>query len=250
MKLHVLGSGTMMPTKKRFPSSYMLDAGSTRLLLDCGHLTLARLLERGVLFRDIEGVCITHFHTDHFSHLLPMVHAMWVDNLFTHRQPTPLTVFGPSSLAERWKKLKEVFWPEQESYPVKFVEAGSAHALGSLTVSPFPVKHTENMPAQGYRITAAGHTLAYTGDIGSLHSLEELAEQVQGAHLLIIEAGSLTPTPNHLTVEQVLKLQQLSAVPRVLVTHIREQNLPTIREKIGANKHLTIAEDGMTVDIP
>lgn len=250
MKLTVLGSGTMMPTKKRYPASYLLDAGGTRILLDCGHLTLARLVEHGITLREIEFVGISHFHTDHFSNLIGLVHALWVDNASTKRQHTPLSVMGPKTITERWKKLREVYWPEpEETYPVTFLEGPTKEAVGSVSVESFDVKHVKWFPSVGFRITAGGKTLVYTGDIGGDHPLDDLVKTVTGATLLVIEVGGTQPAPNHLTIEQVLKVQEKSGVKRVLVSHVREQHLPVIRSKITGNTSVTIAEDGMTVEV-
>jgi len=250
MKLTILGSGTMVPTKKRYPSSYLLDAGSSRMLLDCGPLTLARLVEHAVPFREIEAVCITHFHTDHFAGLFPLVHALWVDNKVTKRQDIPLTVMGPKTTEERWKKLREVFWPEpSESFPLHVREAPVQETVGSLSIESFAVKHAPWFLSVGYRIRSGGKMLVYTGDIGSDHPMEDLVERVKGADLLLIEAGGTKPSPNHFTIEQILKLQDEAGVKRVIATHIREQNLPLIQSKISGRKNVTIAEDGMVVEL-
>ena len=249
MKLTVLGSGTMMPTKKRYPSGYLLDAGSTRVLLDCSAPAIARLVDHGVPFREIEALCITHFHTDHFGGFLPFVHALWVDNLMTKRQASPLTVLGPRTTEERWKKLREVSWPEPETFPLTFIEGPATTSLGSLTIESFDVKHVPFFSSLGYRLTSGGKTLVYTGDIGSDHPFDDLVGRVQGADVLLIEAGATKPSPNHFTIEQILKLQEVSGVKRIIATHIREQNLPLIQSKVAGQHAVTIAEDGMTVEI-
>lgn len=77
MRLTILGSGTMMPTQRRYPAAYLVEEGDAKLLLDCGHLTIARLIERGIDPHSITTVGITHFHTDHFSHLLPLW-SLWL----------------------------------------------------------------------------------------------------------------------------------------------------------------------------
>jgi ribonuclease BN (tRNA processing enzyme) len=248
MKLTILGSGTMMPVKKRYPAAYMLDAGSTRLLLDCGSCTLARLVEHNIAFREIEMVGITHFHTDHFSNLLPLVHALWVDSVATKRQPQPLTIMGPKSIEERWQKLREVYWPEpEETYPVAFFEGPAQKSVGTVTVESFDVKHVQWFSSIGFRITAEGKTLVYTGDIGSDHPWDDLVSRVRGAQTLLIEAGATKPASNHFTIEQILKLKDESGVAKVIITHVREQNLPVLRSKIGSRKDVVIAEDGMVL---
>lgn len=250
MRLTILGSGTMMPTKRRYPSGYLLDAGSARVLLDCSAPVVARLVEQGVLFRDIEVLCFTHFHTDHFGGFLPFIHALWVDNLMTKRQSSPIIVLGPRTIEERWKKLREVSWPEpDETFPLKFMEGPATTSVGSLAIESFDVKHVSWFPSVGFRLTSSGKTLVYTGDIGSDHPLDDLLERVQGVDVLLIEAGTTKPSPNHLTIEQILKLQQEAEVKKVIVTHVREQSLPLVQSKVGGQQTIVVAQDGMTVEI-
>ncbi len=245
MTLTVLGSGTMMPTRKRFPAGYLVDTGSTRVLLDCGAPTLARLVDQGVPFREIEALCLSHFHTDHFAGLFPFIHGLWVDNRMTGRQDSPVLCIGPEGMEDCWKKLKEVYWPEpQESFPLQFRQGSGETTLGHLTIQTFPVRHVPWFPSVGFRITAEGKTLVYTGDVGSDHPLEDLMERVKGAHILLIEAAATKLSPNHFTIEQVLKLQEASGVRRVIVTHVRDQQLPALKAKLAGARGITIAEDG------
>ena len=62
MKLTVLGSGTMMLKKDKFPSSFLLEEGDIKLLLDCGFGAIARLSEMDMDLRQINAVFISHFH--------------------------------------------------------------------------------------------------------------------------------------------------------------------------------------------
>lgn len=250
VRLTILGSGTMMPTENRYPAAYLLDAGSARVLLDCGFCAVARLVERNIALRDIEAVCVSHFHTDHFGDLLPLVHALWVDNRVTKRTSAPLTVLGPPTIRERWKKLREVFWPEpEESFPVQFIEGPTTKDVGPMTIEAFDVTHVPWFPSEGFRISADGKTLVYTGDIGSAHPMDDLVNRARGADLLLIEAGALAPAPNHLTIEQVVKLGEAAGVKRVVATHIRDRNLPAIRAATKGRTDIIIAEDGMVFDV-
>ncbi len=58
MKLTILGSGTLLPTKERLPSSFLLETKESKILLDCGHGAIARLVELGYDPREIDGVFI------------------------------------------------------------------------------------------------------------------------------------------------------------------------------------------------
>src|SRR3989338_768684 len=89
MKLTILGSGTLFPTKERFPSSFLLEEGNVKILLDCGHEAIARLVELGFDVRDIDAIFISHFHEGEFEYALgdinlrtfPVKHVPWFESV-------------------------------------------------------------------------------------------------------------------------------------------------------------------------
>lgn len=251
MRLTILGSGTMMPTKKRYPSSYLVEKGETKLLLDCGHMTIPRLLEREIDLHSITHVCITHFHADHFSHLLPLVQARWVDDMVRQQDHRPLVVYGPQTLTERFGKLREVMWPEpKESYAVSFMEGEGEYSVGQLKLKVFPVQHVPWFQSVGYRLTTGGKSLVYTGDLNNDQE-ERFYKDIEGADVLLIETGALTSvSKTHMTAEQAARLAQRCGIKRVILTHIREDSLPRVRETAaGLAGLVTIGEDGMRVEV-
>lgn len=252
-KITVLGSGTMMPTKKRHPAGYLVQAGETKILMDCGHTTIARLVDLGINISDISIISISHFHTDHFSDFLPIIHACWINEMFNNIPHQPPTVYAPKGFKERWKKLREIYWAEPtEKFPFKIIEGPTKNSL----IETFPVNHVPWFNSQGIKITYQGKTLAYTGDIGSAEPMARIAKNVKDVDLLIIEAGVTKPVPNHYTVEQTLQLKQKANVKNVLLTHIRDKNLAHIkkaclagRQAIAGDKTITIARDKQVITV-
>lgn len=251
MKLTILGSGTMMPTKNRYPAAYLVEEEDTKLLIDCGHLTIARLIERGIDLHSITAVGITHFHTDHFSNLLPLVHARWVDDRMQQKEHKPLTIFGSATLEARYKKLREVMWPEPtESYAVNFVEGTASQQVGKLALLTFPIQHVPWFPSVGFKITAGGKSLVYTGDLNSEQS-PQFEDDIRGTDLLLIEAGAVKrPSKTHFAAEQAVQLAQRCGIKRVVLTHVREDRAAQVQAIVAQHLDLlTLAEDGMTIDL-
>ena len=93
MKLTVLGSGTNFPTARRASSSFLLEHGGTKILLDCGHSTLARLAELGVDPRELDAIFISHFHPDHFGDAFNLVVARFVGDIYEGKKPAKSLVF-------------------------------------------------------------------------------------------------------------------------------------------------------------
>jgi ribonuclease BN (tRNA processing enzyme) len=252
MKLTILGSGTMVPTKQRYPSGYLLEHGSTKLLLDCGFLSIARILDQEIDLQDIAVIAITHFHTDHIGHLLPFVHARFVDDVYSRRDNhRPLTIFGPKSARQRFAKMRQISWPEpEEDYPVVFHEGRVSQSIDDLTIQTFPTKHVSWFASVGYRISANGQTLVYTGDIAPEQE-NSFDNSVKGASLLLTESAALdNSSKTHITPEVAVETAKRLHIKKLVITHI-----PTHTEshiQAVANQHpdlVTIAKDGMSFEI-
>lgn len=247
--LTILGSGTMMPTKRRHPASYLLQIGDKKILLDVGHQTVGRLVEWGIDLHSIDMISISHFHTDHCGDLLPFVHARFVDGLYRKTPHKPLLIAGPQTLQERFKKLRDVFWVEpREEYPLEFREGPQAFTLGDVQVELFEVKHVEWFQSVGIRITQDGSTMVYTGDIGSRHSMDDLKKRAENADVLLVECAAIEPAPNHFTIEQVIEVTKEAKVKKTIVTHVRDIHLPHIEPRIAEHPNIILAEDGMKVE--
>lgn len=248
MRLTVLGSGTMLPTRSRSPAGYLVESGSTRILLDCGHGTIARLVQRDVDLLSINAICITHFHTDHFADVFPLIHGRWVDDVNNQRAHTSLTLAGPKTLEERLQKIREVYWPEpNESYPLSIREDLPV-TIGPLTIQPFPVEHVSWFPCVGFKIGEGEQSLIYTGD---LHRIDDavIDRVLAGASLLLIEAGTAHTLGTHMTPEGALEIARRAVIPRVVLTHVSEARIAEVRAAVGSASNVRIAEDGMVIEI-
>ncbi len=252
MRLTILGSGVMMPVQGRRPSGHVVEEGDTRILLDCGHTTLASLVERNIDPQSLQGVAITHFHTDHFADLVPLVHARWLDNRLCGTASRPLTLIGPPTLSHRFWAISEQMIPgECRDYPLTFREVGVGDVVtvGALSLQPFAVKHSDKFSCLGYRVTAGGRTLAYTGDCASRQP-EDFDDALRGAHVLLMEAGALATSESHSTAEDVLAAVQRCAIPRAILTHVPAFFIPQMQTVISRSAGcLLLAEDGQSVSV-
>jgi ribonuclease BN (tRNA processing enzyme) len=251
MKLTILGSGVMTPSKTRYPSSYLLEDGEKRVLLDCGFLTLARLTEYGINPQSIDAVAISHFHTDHFGGFLPLVHCRMVDTGYRSEQYKELKVFGPQTIEERCNKLREVMWPEpDEIYPLNFCEGEFKETIGSMEIESFPIKHVEWFQCLGYKIKQNGKTLVYTGDM-SWNQNPETSAYFKDADYLLIEAASWKRNAGtHMNVEEAVEFAQKNGVKNTLLTHLRPDLVSNINEYVGSHSDsVRVCEDGMQIEI-
>lgn len=251
MKLTVLGSGTLFLTKKRFPSSFLLEVENKKILLDCGFGIIARLAEIGIDHRDIDLIFISHFHTDHFGDAFNLVHSRWVGDIYDKLEDKNLIYIGPKTIEERFRKWREIFWPEpKESHPVEFYEGKVKHKFNEIELRTFPIIHVPWFDSIGIQLFAENKKIVYPGDVGSSHDFNDLIRKSQNADLLIIESGYPHQTPNHFSCEQIKELVKKAEVKQVLVVHNQhiQSEEERIKEFISKNPKFKLAEDKMVLD--
>lgn len=241
----VLGAGVMAPTKARNPAGFLVEAGDKKILLDAGHGIVRRLVDFGFDLQAIDFVFASHFHADHFSDVFPLMHARCVDDNYNNRGHKELLILGPKSAAVRFKLWRKIFWPEpNELYPLKFKEGPTRLLIGQARITTFPIKHVLWFGSLGIIIEFAGKKLVYTGDVGSEQNFNQLVKATQNADLLIIEAGATKPAPTHYTIEQIQALAQAACVKKVLITHVRPQQISAIQKFCRGHKGFTLGKDG------
>ena len=65
IKVTLLGTGTPVPAMNRFGPSILVEAGGQKLLFDAGRGAMQRLAQLKVRWQDVDGVFLTHLHSDH-----------------------------------------------------------------------------------------------------------------------------------------------------------------------------------------
>lgn len=255
---YVLGSGTMPITRERLPSGYLVvSPKGKKLMLDCGHGTYLRLVQMGFMPSDLNGIFVSHFHTDHSGDFLPIIHGEFVEDIYTgfkNQRPKndPLILYGPTSLEKGYNDLRAVSWRESAEQPVIRFQTGIVeHQISDLSIETFDITHAVGYLSVGIRITVAGKTIVYPGDVGSAHPMDDLVEQALHADLLVIEASAKRPTRNHLTVEQVAELSDRAGVKNVLITHLKpgQTDDQEFMAYVKGRPTFRLAEDRMTIDL-
>ncbi len=217
-ELVILGSGTGLPHKKRWPSGYLLRAEGRNILIDSGWGTLHRLIRVGITYQDIDHILYSHLHPDHVHDFTSM--------LFAARNPRDprrkdLAVIGPNGLEDFYNKLLALYGTPitPESYKVVFNELGDNELdLNFCKIRTLPVVHTKESIA--FRIELkSGATLTYSGDTEYCENIVSLSKD---ADLLILECSFPDEfgVKGHLTPSSAGRIASEAGSKRLVLTHL------------------------------
>ena len=91
IKVTLLGTGCPPPVMNRFGPSILVEAGGQKFIFDAGRGALQRLNQINVPWRDVNGVFLTHLHSDHVVGFPDL----WLTGWLTAGRDRPLEVWGP-----------------------------------------------------------------------------------------------------------------------------------------------------------
>jgi ribonuclease BN (tRNA processing enzyme) len=250
LRLTVLGCSTAAPHPASPTAGYLVEWGSTAILLDVGQGVI-RNLQRVLDPLDLSAVIIGHMHADHYLDVVGLRY------LFPWGEPaeTPLPVHLPPGGRQRLDALAMAISERvgffDASYDAVEYDPASTLEIGELRVRFVRGRHY--VPAWGVVIEAPdGARLAYSGDTGPS---DEVAAGLAGADLLLVEAALRDlrfddPERGHLTPEEALDLARAASARAALLVHYapgRRAELETLCRAAGSWAH--VAVDGLTVTV-
>ncbi|NIP14214.1 MAG: MBL fold metallo-hydrolase [Pseudomonadales bacterium] len=170
-------------------------------LFDVGARSPIRMAQARLPMGRIDGVFLTHFHSDHIAALPDVNLASWVQG-----RPAALTVYGPPGVGavvdgfntayrlDRGYRTAhhgaELLPPERGPMLAQtFVPGDVVWQDELMTVTSFPVEHPPIEPAVGYRVDYRGRSVVISGDTNAADTLFNVAKD---ADLLLHDALSRT----------------------------------------------------------
>ena len=212
MRLRILGFNSPYPPPGGAGPGYLLEAGRSRVLLECGSGVVSRLKPHCDFRRgELDAVILSHLHPDHFCDLLVLRYAHHRSMLESGVAPLP--VYAPA------EPLLERQVLEYKSLEVVTTQPESGLIVGDLEFTFFATDHA--IPCHAMRIVSGGRTLFYTADTAYDPALVEAA---RGADILMAEASFLTKdkgenVPRHMTAAECGQMAATAGVTRLLLTH-------------------------------
>lgn len=216
MWITVIGCSGSFPGPDSPASSYLVESGGFRLLLDLGNGALGAL-QRHVSLADIDAVLLSHLHGDHCLDMC----AYAVARTYGPDGPLPqVPVYGPAGTADRLARAQGTNLGSgmQQAFTFEALQPGTRQ-IGPFAVTADHVNHP--VETFGFRLAADGQALAYSADTGESASLIGLARD---ADLLLCEASFLGGRPNppgvHLTGGQAGEHAARAGAGALLLTHL------------------------------
>lgn len=221
--LTVCGSAGTAVGPGRACSGYLLAAGDTRIVLDCGNGSLVNLQRRCAL-TDIDAVVVTHCHPDHFADLYSLYYTL----RFHPDGPFHVNVHAPRGTQDF---VMQLLAGDSEHMFADVCRFQDAAAGDTVAVGPFSLSfHKANHPIEtlATRVEVSGVVIAYSADS---HVTPALVECARDADLFVCDATWLErqrplPVGIHMTGLEAGLTAAEARVRTLLLSHIFPANDP------------------------
>lgn len=139
-KVHILGCGSALPTRRHNPSSQVVEIRGKLFMVDCGEGTQLNIRRSHLNFGKLYAVFISHLHGDHVLGLMGMLSTFGLNG-----RTAPLHIFATAEY-EQLLRLEIKTYCSHLSYELIFhaVDTTAQQVIyedRSLTVETIPLKH-------------------------------------------------------------------------------------------------------------
>lgn len=255
MKLTILGSGTYQPELGRNSSAYLIETLRSKICFDFGRGAIERLYQAKGHPNDLEAIFISHWHPDHVSDLLPLLHIILAPSGDWPKRKKPLKIFGPRGTIRSIDYFKKATLLDKfdNKDKIKIVEIKNDLVRGpDWQVNSYKTFHNAGVAASSYRLKSANKIFAYSGDTAESAGLKNA---LKDADVALVEAGwpEKKAPKIHLSGSKAGKLAREANVKRLIITHVSPYYLKNFNPQLDAETTfgcpVILAKDLMSVDI-
>ncbi len=228
------------PRDNRTRSSIYVKTPECAFVVDTGTDFRTQVLRENI--RHLDAVVFTHSHTDH---------VMGFDDLrrFAWERGGTMPVYASAETMADLTRVFEFAFNGKNRFP------GYLHPephlisgpfdLGQTRIAPLPVPHGHST-VNGYLFSRDGQKLvAYLSDCSGVP--EEIAKEIEGVKILIVDALRHKPHPTHLSVDQALEVASRVHPEETYFTHIAHELPQAAEADLPAHAH--IAYDGLKLEL-
>jgi ribonuclease Z len=191
----LLGTGSPNPRADRFGPSILVEAGSERLVFDCGRSCTTRLWQLHIPLGTAK-LFITHLHSDHTVG----IPDLWLTGFLSSpygRRTGPFRVWGPEGTIAMMANLQKAYQADIQirqpkdgaGIEAKDITEGVVFQEHGVRVTAFNVNH-DDINAFGFRVDYQGHSVLLSGDT---RPSENLVAHAKGVDVIIHEVGMFAP---------------------------------------------------------
>lgn len=256
LRLTVLGGSAAWPNPGQGCSSYLLESGTTKLLIDCGPDTLLELREHSML-SEIDAIVVSHCHSDHILDLVTYRYAL----VYSRDRPeNRIPLWAPPGGIEILDALGSALGSQGEAEADFWREAFDLREydpVRTLTIDDFqldfsPTQHFTKCFAIRVE-TSSGKKLVYGSDTGAINPLISFSLDVD---LLVAEAtadthdGIAPELRGHLIPEDAGEWAEQANASRLLITHLwceRDSAEVVARAATHYDGPIDVATRGLTI---
>lgn len=261
------------------PTSSRLTIGGKTLLIDCGIGATRALVDAGTSLLELDGIFITHLHSDHLLDLGPLLYTAWTCGL-----QRKIKLFGPPGIEDYWQGFLQSMsfdhdirtQDEKRTSVSEFVEIstfgpGQVTDWDGITVTALRVDHPPVLDCFALKFETPEAVVVFSADTCYFPPLADFAK---GADILVHEAmlgagidALVKKTPgapglkahliaSHTIVEDVAKIARDAEVGHLVLHHLVPADDPNFTDKdwIAAmdgiwDGPVTVGHDGLTVPL-
>ncbi len=255
MKLTVLGSGvsiTFPGTGFRYSSAHLIEVGNRKILFDAGIGVLPQIARLGVTLPEIDTICISHFHADHFV-LEPILQAYYLHAKLLG-QKIHLRILGPSDIQARveaayktkgWTFTDDLLTTIDLTF-TSYTDGEPMQLNETIKLTPNRTQHYQ-LEAYALRLETSDGILAYSGDSAHSEGLEAAAAH---ADIFLCEsfiAIDKQPDDGHVGPKQAGEIALKQNCKQLILTHYTgvdsAEDMTTAAQSSGYSGPISVAKD-------
>jgi ribonuclease BN (tRNA processing enzyme) len=225
VRITVLGKSPAWQDAGGACSGYLVESGTTCLLVDCGPGVLAAL-RASRDYGEVDAVVLTHLHADHVLDLVTYASALsYSPRAAAGTLPRPALHVPPGG-GEQLAALGvgASMGPDHiaGAFALREYDPAGTVTVGELNLRFQPVPH--HIPSHAIEVAGGGSRVTFGSDCGPNDALPAFARDTD---LLVVEATLLEPDdgdrPAHLSAHEAGEHGRRAGARRLVVTHFTDE---------------------------